>query len=228
MSTGNQNNRILDFIKKHKAIVATGVFAPIITGVIVGIIQTFLQPLILESSGVVKPDDKKVVIDCTRDLNNKGFPELESLCSPLKNNFLRKADHETYEAIGKIIPVTDREKKLDKYYSGVDIANKKICPQLIEIDKLWRQISSNKLGFSAQKRIWIKNNRNYQLFTEEIGWGDVSNGWKDNLSYELNDKMLEGHLPVLWNQKQGSPAVGKKSNEEEYTTFLKTIEACKI
>jgi hypothetical protein len=226
MSTGSQSNRILTLINKHKALIATGILAPIATGIIVGIIQTFLQPGILESSGVVKPDDKKAVVDCTRELNNKGYSELESLCSPLKNNFLRKADHETYEAIGKIIHKDWDKRK--KYYSGVDIANKKICPQLIQIDKLWREASSNRLGFGVQKKIWLENNRNYQLFTEKVGWGDTDNGWKDNLSYELNDKMPTGHLPALWNQKQGDPAVGKLSNEEEYTSFLKAIEACKI
>jgi hypothetical protein len=229
MSTGNQSNGILTFINKHKALIATGILAPIATGIIVGIVQTFLQPVILESSGVVKPDDKKAVIDCTRELNNKGFPELESLCSPLKNNFLRKADHETYQAIGRMIPIADRKnKKKSEYYSGADIANKKICPQLIEIDRLWKEASSNRLGFSIQKKIWIESDRNYQVFTEKIGWGDTTNGWKDKLSYQLNDKMPDGHLPALWNQKQGDSVMGDSSSEEEYMAFFKTIEACKI
>jgi hypothetical protein len=56
---------------------------------------------------VIKPEDRIAVIECRRRLNNKGFIELETLCSPLENNFLKTADHETYEVIGKLIHKKD-------------------------------------------------------------------------------------------------------------------------
>jgi GUN4-like len=213
----------MNFVEKHKTLLVNGLLAPVVIGVIVGIIQTFLQPAILESSGIVKPEDKKSVVDCSRELDNKGYTELKSLCSPLKNNFLREADDKTYKAIGAIV----KGKQWDeKYYSAESIANKNMCSELLSIDKLWKEASSNKLGFTIQKKIWDESKNNYQIFTEKVGWTNTEGEWKVKLSYELNDQTKNGHLPALWNQKPGDPAVGKSSGEKEYERFFKAIEKC--
>jgi GUN4-like len=213
----------MNFFKEHTNTIITGFIAP----TIVGIILALCQPIILESVGVAKPDDRKAVIDCTRQLNNKGYTELESLCSPIKNGFLRKADHHTYMAIGSKLHGINWESKKSTRYTAKDIANGRICPQLKEIDKLWKESSNGKLGFSIQNKIWNKSKKNYAIFVKEVGWVDSETGWKKDFSYELAS-IPNGHLPALWTQNPGDPLAGKGSSKEEYKDFFETIESCKL
>jgi GUN4-like len=193
----------------------------VIAGVIAGFIVTFFQPRVLESIGVVKPGDRKAVIDCERQLNNKGFTELQPLCSPLKNNFLKTADTETYNAIGRLIHGDKWGKGQKTTYTAQAILDKKICPQLKEIDELWKEASKGKLGFSVQKKIW-ENARGYQNFINTVGWLNSDGAWKNSLSYELKS-IQNGHLPALWNQ---TPADSLLSSKKEYETFFEVYAAC--
>jgi hypothetical protein len=86
-----------------KGFIFTDLIAPILTGLCSGLAVLFFQQSILESSGAIKPEDRTTVTECKRQLDSKGYVELESLCSPLKNKFFKEADTQTYNAIGKII-----------------------------------------------------------------------------------------------------------------------------
>jgi GUN4-like len=212
----------MKLFEKYKAYIFTG-GGIVATATITAIITPLIQPVVSEWIRLVKSDDKISVINCTSELSEKGFPELKSLCSPLKNNAFKEADDQTFKAIGSMIHEENWDK--NRTYHGEDIVNKRICPQLIEIDKLWRSASSNRLGFTIQKKIWNETKNNYPVFAKKVGW--TQNGdWKRNLSYELNSSMPDGHLPVLWNQKPGQDVSGNKSFEKEYTAFFKAIEVC--
>jgi GUN4-like len=198
--------------------VLTGLIAPVMTGLAV----LFFQQCVLESSGAVKPGDRTVVTECMRTLDRQGYVELESLCNPLKNDFLKEGDTQTYKAIGKIIRGEEKWEKGDKAYNAEDIREKVTCRQLEEIDELWKKASNNKLGFSAQKKIWDNSEKNYQTFTKEIGWTNSEGHWNDNLSYSSKDT-VEGHLPVLWNQNSKE---GKLSGQRNYSAFFEVFSYC--
>jgi GUN4-like len=205
-----------------KGFLLTVLIAPVVTGLCSGLAVLFFQQGILESSGAIKPEDRSTVTECKRQLDSKGYIELESLCSPLKNKFFQAADTATYNAIGMII----RGDKWDlkKGYRGKDIANKAaMCPKLKEIDKLWKDASGNKLGFNAQRKIWNKT-KSYPAFTKDVGWKNDDNSWTVP-SYDL-EKVRDGHLPALWNQTHGDPNVGDASGETDYKTFFEFIESC--
>jgi GUN4-like len=205
-----------------KGFLLTVLIAPVVTGLCSGLAVLFFQQGILESSGAIKPEDRSTVTECKRQLDSKGYIELESLCSPLKNKFFQAADTAIYNAIGMII----RGDKWDlkKGYRGKDIANKAaMCPKLKEIDKLWKDASGNKLGFNAQRKIWNKT-KSYPAFTKDVGWKNDDNSWTVP-SYDL-EKVRDGHLPALWNQTHGDPNVGDASGETDYKTFFEFIESC--
>jgi GUN4-like len=202
--------------------VLTGLIAPVITGLCSGLAVLFFQQGILESSGAIKPGDRTVVTECTRTLDRQGYVELESLCNPLKNDFLKEGDTQTYKAIGKIIRGEEKWEKGNKTYNAEDIREKVTCRQLEEIDELWKKASNNKLGFSAQKRIWDNSEKNYQTFTKEIGWTNSEGHWNDNLSYSSKDA-VEGHLPVIWNQNSKE---GKLSGQKNYSAFFEVFSYC--
>ena len=80
---------------------------------------------------------------------------------------------------------------------------------LVAIDKLWRQYSDNKFGFSIQKRIYLdlyQSSRSQVVpstdekiqesseFIDRVGW--QVDGYKD-LTFNL-DSAPEGHLPGCW------------------------------
>jgi GUN4-like len=124
-------------------------------------------------------------------------------------------------------------------YTGEMIRKEKICPQLKEIDELWKKVSI-RLGFSAQRKIWKESQENYPAFTEKVGWVINESTWIRNLSYELktqktskngqleDEDIKEGHLPALWNQTVKDPTEGPSSGEDEYKAFFKALQFCKI
>lgn len=193
----------------------------LIGGALSGLIVVAFQPTILEKVGFVKPEDKKEVINCRRDLNNKGFPDLEPLCEPLKNKFGRNADDETYKAIGKIIAKSGKSN--GKRYNVSSIKKYVGCPVLKEIDELWKQSSNKKLGFSAQKKIWEESEKDYVTFATKVQWRDQRSGWYSRLDYELENSP-PGHLPALWNSKPGDDLDDSKKEYNEFFEYINTCE----
>jgi GUN4-like len=203
----------------------TAIVAPIVTGIFTGIAVLCFQQPIFELIGVVKLEDRKEVIDCKRELNNKGFPELEPLCDPLKNKFGKRADHETYNVIGKMIYGESWGQKGKTTYNVDDIINYVGCPALKEIDELWKSASSGKLGFSAQYEVWSSVDKNYKTFGRDIDWVQSDGTPKRRLNYELGNSPQKGHLPALWNQAPGDKA--QDSNGPLYSKLFDYIEACR-
>ncbi|KAF8402304.1 hypothetical protein HHK36_013258 [Tetracentron sinense] len=73
------------------------------------------------------------------------------------------------------------------------------------IDRLWRQHSNNKFGYSVQKRIWEKMNKDFTNFFIKVGWMKKLDTEVEQHNYrsfptefiwELTDETPEGHLPL--------------------------------
>ena len=74
------------------------------------------------------------------------------------------------------------------------------------IDSLWRQHSNNRYGYSVQRKIWKKVDRDFTKFFVKIGWmkklegSEVVNynykAFPDEFFWEMTDETPVGHLPL--------------------------------
>lgn len=76
------------------------------------------------------------------------------------------------------------------------------------IDQLWRKHSNSRFGYSVQRRIWNKVNRDFTEFFKKVGWMKrlkQGEGEQEYYSYrsfpaefvwDLGDSTPEGHLPL--------------------------------
>jgi GUN4-like len=212
--------RLKEFFQKRENLIFGGFLAPLVGGFIITHYQQSIAPPTIETK----------IRNCEVQLDNKDYPELVPICAPMKNNSLKEADAQTYESIGKIIYGVEswkkRKEKGTTKYSAELIDKKGMCPQLKEIDELWKEVSKGKLGFTAQRNIWNENNKKYVTFIKKVGWVSSEDTWKRKLSYNISDGNIpDGHLPALWNYKPTEPLSVSK---QEYTTFFNIIEDCNL
>nr|YP_010330222.1 hypothetical protein MW505_pgp059 [Porphyridium aerugineum]UNJ17938.1 hypothetical protein [Porphyridium aerugineum] len=75
------------------------------------------------------------------------------------------------------------------------------------IDTLWRLYSFDKFGFSIQRSIWFKLNKDWDAFLDNIGW-TLKNKTPCRYPIEFiwNTNGPKGHLP-LFNQLRGSQSL---------------------
>ncbi|XP_022722949.1 tetrapyrrole-binding protein, chloroplastic-like [Durio zibethinus] len=73
------------------------------------------------------------------------------------------------------------------------------------IDDLWKQYSNKKFGYSVQKRLWQRVNKDFTKLFLKVGWmkkldteAEQYNyrAFPDEFVWELNDETPEGHLPL--------------------------------
>nr|YP_009312806.1 Hypothetical protein ycf53 [Helminthora furcellata]SCW21060.1 Hypothetical protein ycf53 [Helminthora furcellata]SCW23920.1 Hypothetical protein ycf53 [Helminthora furcellata] len=76
------------------------------------------------------------------------------------------------------------------------------CIDLHTIDQLWQVHSEGLFGLSAQKRIWLSTNSDWEKFWAKIGWkvNNVSCRYPQEFTWDTNAPA--GHLP-LFNQLRG-------------------------
>ncbi|MBD1935840.1 GUN4 domain-containing protein [Microcoleus sp. FACHB-68] len=146
---------------------------------------------------VPKPKPIKPILNLT---NLKNF---------LKQKNLQAADRETYELVLKLAG----EKSQSRGYIDYTEIENLPCNELRNIDKVWRESSEGKLGFSAQQIIYKKQRQDWQKMYSQVGWGNLKNQKFTSLvDKELNwqSRKLEykkgmqpnfknppiGHLPV--------------------------------
>lgn len=89
------------------------------------------------------------------------------------------------------------------FFSEVQFISKQ---DLQAIDSLWRQHSNNKYGYSIQRKIWKKLNKDFTKFFIKLGWmkklesSEVEQynykAFPDEFFWELTDDTPEGHLPL--------------------------------
>ncbi|XP_054812314.1 tetrapyrrole-binding protein, chloroplastic [Prosopis cineraria] len=124
----------------------------------------------------------------------------------------RQADEETRRLI--IVLAGDAAQKRGYvFFSEVQFISE---TDLKTIDELWRQYSDNKFGYSVQKRIFEKTERDFTKFFLKLGWMKKLDTEVEQYNYrsfptefmwELNDDTPEGHLP-LTNALRGTQLLG--------------------
>lgn len=84
------------------------------------------------------------------------------------------------------------------------------------IDELWREHSNGKFGYSVQKRLWEKVQRDFTRFFIKVGWMKKLDteieqynyrAFPDEFVWEMKDDTPEGHLP-LTNALRGTQLLG--------------------
>jgi serine/threonine protein kinase len=73
------------------------------------------------------------------------------------------------------------------------------CRDLRAIDQLWVESSNGRFGFSVQNRIWQEVEKNYQTFSDRVGWR-VGNSWLPYSELQFNPTGAIGHLPT-WGRR---------------------------
>ncbi|KAI4369235.1 hypothetical protein MLD38_017703 [Melastoma candidum] len=109
------------------------------------------------------------------------------------------------------------------------------------IDQLWREHSTGRFGYSVQKKVWEKANRDFTVFFVRVGWMKKLDTEIEQYNYrsfpgefvwELDEDTPLGHLP-LTNALRGTqllncilthPAFEEAAKEEEDNTGAKDVE----
>lgn len=133
-------------------------------------------------------------------VENKTQVNYEILQKLLINQKFREADKVTQEYLCELIKQKIDSKRNWLYFTDIQFLPKK---DLFTIDLMWRVYSKGKFGFSTQKRIWIKNNRNWDKLWESIYWlkHGIMKRYPEEFIWTIDAP--EGHLP-LFNQLRGT------------------------
>lgn len=148
---------------------------------------------------------KKIKIAFNNDINN-----IKLLEQPLKLNYkplqqllinqnFQEADRITQNYLCQLANLEQKNKRNWLYFTDISLIPKK---DLLIIDQLWQIYSDSKFGFTTQKKIWMNNNRNWDIFLEKIGWleNKIPKRYPNDFKWTIDAP--KGHLP-LFNQLRG-------------------------
>ncbi|XP_042005316.1 tetrapyrrole-binding protein, chloroplastic-like [Salvia splendens] len=133
---------------------------------------------------------------------SKYSTSLDLLRQHLTGKDLRQADEETRRLI--IALAGDAAVKRGYvFFSEVQFIP---ASALREIDALWREHSDGKFGYSVQRRIWKKLNRDFTEFFIKVGWmkklesSEVEQynyrSFPAEFTWDMEEGPPEGHLPL--------------------------------
>ncbi|MBN4001787.1 GUN4 domain-containing protein [Nostoc sp. LPT] len=125
-------------------------------------------------------------------LSEKGvdYTQLRDL---LKAGNWEEADRETLVVILK---ATGKEQQ---GWLDVESINNFPCTDLRTIDQLWVKYSNGHFGFNVQKRIWENVGKDYEKFSDLVGWrkGMFRLSWRSYSDLTFTKNSPQGHLPAL-------------------------------
>ncbi|XVF29347.1 hypothetical protein REPUB_Repub15cG0112900 [Reevesia pubescens] len=125
----------------------------------------------------------------------------DTLQHHLSTQNFRQADEETRRLL-IVLAGEAAQKRGYVFFSEVQFISE---TDLKAIDELWKQYSNNKFGYSVQKRLWQKANKDFTKFFIKVGWMKKLETEIEQYNYrafpnefvwELNDETPEGHLPL--------------------------------
>ncbi|KAI3459754.1 hypothetical protein Pfo_016417 [Paulownia fortunei] len=126
----------------------------------------------------------------------------ELLQQHLSSKNFRQADEETRRLL-IVLAGEAAQKRGYVFFSEVQFISE---DDLKTIDGLWRQHSDNKYGYSVQKRIWSKVNKDFTKFFIKVGWmkklesSEVEQynyrSFPTEFMWEMEEGAPEGHLPL--------------------------------
>nr|YP_009564893.1 hypothetical protein [Gelidium coulteri]YP_009565293.1 hypothetical protein [Gelidium sinicola]QBA96244.1 hypothetical protein [Gelidium coulteri]QBA96644.1 hypothetical protein [Gelidium sinicola] len=111
----------------------------------------------------------------------------------------KEADKLTQSYLCKLAGLNDFSERNWLYFTDIFMLPSE---DLSTIDMLWRLYSRGKFGFSIQRKIWLSNENNWEIFWNKIQWKDsgIPRRYPDDFIWNINAP--EGHLP-LFNQLRG-------------------------
>ncbi|CAK9171865.1 unnamed protein product [Ilex paraguariensis] len=119
----------------------------------------------------------------------------------LSSQNFRQADEETRRLL-IVLAGEPAQKRGYVFFSEAQFISES---DLKAIDDLWKQHSNNKFGYSIQKKIWKKVNKDFTQFFIKLGWMKKLETEVEQYNYrsfptefiwELSDDTPEGHLPL--------------------------------
>jgi hypothetical protein len=126
---------------------------------------------------------------------NIDYSPLETL---LKAQDFQAADKMTLEKLCELAGVEAIQRKW-LYFTEVENFP---LTDLQTIDKLWRNYSEGKFGFSVQREIWLSLGKNWEKLWPKIGWKTGNNWTRYPNEFTWDLSAPKGHLP-LSNQLRG-------------------------
>ena len=88
------------------------------------------------------------------------------------------------------------------------------------LDALWRHHSSDRFGYSVQRRVWLDVGRRWTKLFRRLDWvtgdDDSYRKWPEDFVYRLDDA-VRGHLP-LTNALRGTQLFQAILEHEAFTT----------
>lgn len=153
------------------------------------------SPQVIQQPKVPQWSVDRVALESEKGAN---YTKLRDL---LRAQKWKEADYETYRLMITIVG-----RKEGDYFRKEDLLNFP-CKDLKTIDRLWRQYSNDRYGFSVQKEIYVrcgaKLDGNYpgdeiwRKFGTEVGWR-VNDSWKNYDDLTWNSIHVPGHLPEIY------------------------------
>lgn len=137
-------------------------------------------------------------------INSKEFSfnvvNYQNLQTLLIHQKFQEADKLTQQYLCKLTERKNKKNKKWLYFTDIQFLRKK---DLFMLDLLWKIYSKGKFGFSVQKKIWIKNNKNWDKLWENIYWlrQGIMKRYPEEFIWTIDAP--EGHLP-LSNQIRGT------------------------
>nr|YP_009293917.1 hypothetical protein Ahnf_120 [Ahnfeltia plicata]AOM65605.1 hypothetical protein Ahnf_120 [Ahnfeltia plicata]UAT97173.1 hypothetical protein Ahn.pli.UK.pt_076 [Ahnfeltia plicata]UAT97378.1 hypothetical protein Ahn.pli.Chile.pt_076 [Ahnfeltia plicata] len=133
------------------------------------------------------------------DLKSSCGIDYEPLQKLLISKQFQKADQLTQRQLCNLAGLNSDDKRNWLYFTDISILP---CEDLNTIDTLWRIYSLGQFGFSIQRKIWLSNNRNWDLLWDKIGWTVKNSACRYPDEFIWDTVAPQGHLP-LFNQLRG-------------------------
>nr|QCI04534.1 hypothetical protein [Apoglossum ruscifolium] len=117
----------------------------------------------------------------------------------IKQNF-QEADKLTQQYLCQLANLQNKSTRKWLYFTDIFLLP---ADDLFIIDLLWQIYSNEQFGFFIQRKIWKKNNKNWDIFLNKIGWTNkgIMKRYPNDFIWTINAP--KGHLP-LFNQLRGT------------------------
>jgi len=121
----------------------------------------------------------------------------------LINKEFQEADQLTQALLCKLTPLNKNNKRKWLYFTDIPLIPSN---DLFIIDLLWKVYSNGKFGFSIQRKIWQKQNYDWDKFLDKVGWVKcgIMKRYPQEFAWTINAP--QGHLP-LFNQLRGKQVI---------------------
>ncbi|WP_392481303.1 GUN4 domain-containing protein [Nostoc sp. C110] len=98
------------------------------------------------------------------------------------------------------------------------------CQDISKINELWLKYSNGRFGFSVQRQIWLKLDRDWIKVGDRLGWR-VNNRWKEYSELTFSIDAPEGAFPTFSGGEGRKLIFGYSGAWED---FFSRIRACKL